>query len=92
MGSEGCIKVHSPLTAPPAVTLCRHGEDGQTFNTAYEGWGFAFEAAEAMRCLRDGLTESPMLTLDETLAVMQTMDTMRRQWGMVYPGESGPSV
>lgn len=87
MGTEGYIKVHSPLTAPPAVTLCRHDKNEQVFDTSYEGWGFVFEAAEAMHCLRQGLTESSLLPLDETLAVMQTMDTMRRQWGMVYPSE-----
>ncbi|HEX7027438.1 MAG TPA: Gfo/Idh/MocA family oxidoreductase, partial [Gammaproteobacteria bacterium] len=86
-GSEGYIKVHSTLSNPPAVTLGRHGEDEQVFHTAYEGWGFVFEATEVMRCLRKGLTESPVMPLDETLQIMQTMDTLRAQWRLTYPGE-----
>ena len=44
------------------------------------GNGYAHEAIEAMRCLRAGETESPMMRLDETLAIMQTMDAIRDLW------------
>jgi hypothetical protein len=43
-----------------------------------------YEAAEVGRCLREGLTESPLMPLDETLAVMATMDEIRRQIGLDY--------
>jgi len=32
------------------------------------GHGYEFEAAEATRCLREGLVESPIMPLDESLA------------------------
>ena len=34
-----------------------------------------------------GETQSPRLTWDDTLAVMETMDEVRRQVGVTYPGE-----
>jgi dihydrodiol dehydrogenase / D-xylose 1-dehydrogenase (NADP) len=37
--------------------------------------------------VRDGLTESPILPLSETLQIMRTMDTLRSQWGLKYPTE-----
>ena len=40
-----------------------------------------------MDCLRAGKTESSLLPLSETLTVMQTMDTLRAQWGLKYPME-----
>jgi hypothetical protein len=40
-----------------------------------------------MRCLREGKTESDVMPLDETLALMRTLDTLRAQWGLRYPGE-----
>lgn len=86
-GSEGCIRVDSPLTRPPRVTLERHGEQPREFDTSFEGSGFVFEIVEAMRCLREGLIESPRMPLDETLSIMKTMDTVREQAGLVYPGE-----
>ena len=41
-----------------------------------------------MRCLRAGLLESPIMPLDETKAILETADTLRRSWGLAYPGES----
>ncbi len=32
-----------------------------------------------MRCLRAGLTESPVLPLDETVAILRTVDEIRQQ-------------
>ena len=34
-----------------------------------------------------GLTESPIMPLDETLTIMKTMDALRAQWGVKYPME-----
>ena len=87
MGSLGYIKIHSPLTFPPAISVCLAGQDEQIIDTRYDGWGFVFEAKEAMRCIRQGLTESPLLPLSETYSIMQIMDDLRSQWGLEYPGE-----
>ena len=51
------------------------------------GDGYRYEAQEVMRCLRDGLLESPVMPLDQTVGVLETMDELRRQWGQRYPGE-----
>ena len=48
--------------------------------------GLRYEAAEVARCLRDGLTESPVMPLDETVSIMETMDEVRAQVGLTYPG------
>ena len=87
MGEKGNIKVHSPLTFPPAVSVCHPGKKPKIYNTAYDGWGFVFEAKESMRCIREGLTESPLLPLSETHSIMQVLDELRLQWGLKYPGE-----
>ena len=49
--------------------------------------GFSYEAAEFARCLVAGETESPLLPHATTLRVMETMDAVRRQIGVAYPGE-----
>jgi predicted dehydrogenase len=49
--------------------------------------GFSYEAAEFARCLTSGVRESPLMTHAATLRVMETMDEVRRQTGVVYPGE-----
>ena len=40
-----------------------------------------------MRCLRAGLPESPTIPLDESLALMRNLDTIRAPWGLRYPTE-----
>lgn len=51
----------------------------------YIGNGYNYEAAEVMQCLRKGVLESPIMPLDETLSLMETMDEIRREWNLVYP-------
>jgi hypothetical protein len=36
--------------------------------------------------MREGLLESPLAPWGETLAVMRTMNEVRRQIGVIYPG------
>ena len=61
----------------------------RTVHAPFAGNGLRYQAAEAMRCLRAGLTESTTMPLDESIAILETMDTARRQWGLVYPQERG---
>ena len=49
--------------------------------------GLHYEACEAARCIEAGLTESPLLPLDETVAIMGILDGVRSQIGVRYPGE-----
>jgi len=51
------------------------------------GNGYNYQAAEVARCLREGQTESPVMPLDETLSIVEMMDTIRAQWGLKYPME-----
>jgi hypothetical protein len=37
----------------------------------------AHQLLEAMRCLREGLTESPLLPLAESVRLMETLDRIR---------------
>ena len=62
-----------------ALDRMRGREPGVTM-IPFVGNGYNYEAAEAMRCLRAGETESLVMPLDETLAIMETLDAIRQQW------------
>ena len=49
--------------------------------------GMCFEAAHFAQLVADGLPESPLLPLSETVAIMEIMDEVRAQLGVRYPGE-----
>ena len=87
MGNKGMIRIASRWWMPKQFTLSISGQPEQGFDIPFEGNGYNYEAMEVGRCLRAGLLESPVMPLDETLATMKTMDSIRAQWGLVYPGE-----
>jgi predicted dehydrogenase len=49
--------------------------------------GLAYQAAHFAQLLADGRTESPLLPLDETVSIIGTLDEIRDQIGLRYPGE-----
>ena len=59
----------------------------EQIDASYEGNGLRFEIEEVHRCLAEGLTESPVVTLDESIALATTLDAIRAEIGVVYPGE-----
>jgi predicted dehydrogenase len=85
MGTAGRIRLHSPWWRPVAMTVIRDGCPDETLEFPFPGNGYQFEAAEVMRCLRAGELESRLMPLDETLAIMRTLDAIRAQWGLRYP-------
>lgn len=85
LGTEGSIHVHAPFWKATQVTLALAGDGSETLEIPHEGNGYNYQAAEVMRCLREGLPESPVMPLDETLSIMETLDRIREQWGLRYP-------
>ena len=49
--------------------------------------GYEYEIQECIRAIQEGKQEAPSMPLKDTLFVMEVMDSLRRQWGMVYPQE-----
>ena len=51
------------------------------------GRGMQYQALAAERYLADGRTDSDVLPIDETVAIMATLDEIRALVGVRYPGE-----
>lgn len=49
--------------------------------------GYEYEIREAMSCIRSGQLEANSMTLSESIQVMELMDRLRKDWGLVYPME-----
>ena len=87
IGTEGRIRIHPPWWRPERMTIQRPGADDEEIHLPAEGNGFNYEAGEVARCIARGKTESGVMGLDETLAIMETLDEIRAQWGLKYPME-----
>lgn len=57
--------------ARPVLGLLRGSHD---LHLPCRGNGYNYEAEEVVRCLREGLTESPVMPLDESVAIMRIID------------------
>ncbi|MCX7045053.1 MAG: Gfo/Idh/MocA family oxidoreductase [Candidatus Sumerlaeota bacterium] len=87
MGIDGMIHIHRPFWRSTKATLHAAGKPEETVEIPFKVNGYEFEAEEAGRCLREGLKESPVIPLEESLAMMRTLDRLRAQWGVKYPME-----
>jgi predicted dehydrogenase len=86
-GTKGSIKIHSPFWSGTAATLSIEGKGDKTVEMPLEGNGYNYQAEEVMNCMRAGKTQSKIMPLDETLSIMKTMDSIRKQWALKYPME-----
>lgn len=49
------------------------------------GYGYQFEARHVGECLQQRLIESPVMTWQDTITLMETLDAIRRVCGIHYP-------
>lgn len=85
-GTEGSIDLPAFMHCPDSLTVNTRGAS-ERIDCSYAGNGLRFEIAEVHRCLAEGLTESPLMSLDESVALATTLDSIRTQVGVVFPGE-----
>jgi predicted dehydrogenase len=86
-GTKGRIHVHPHFYQPRKLTVEVYGAERTKIEMPTEGNAYQYQAAEVGRCLRAGQLESQIMPLDETLAIMQTLDRIRAPWGLTYPTE-----
>lgn len=87
-GPQGRVRMDAMFHRSPSVTLTLAAGESRVVPTPYLGNGYVHEAIEASRCVREGLLESPGMTLDETLSLMRLLDTIRAQIGLQYPADA----
>ena len=91
-GSAGRITVHPMFWNATEATLYTHDgltgqEETRTVSRELRATGMEYEIEEAVRCIRQGLIESPQMPLRDTLHTMTLMDQMRSAMGLTYTFE-----
>lgn len=85
-GSDGWVELPAFMHCPDAISVGT-ARGVEHVDAAFDGDGLRFQVGEVHRCITDGRTESDVMPLSETLTIMATLDAMRAQIGVVYPGE-----
>jgi predicted dehydrogenase len=84
-GTEAYLEIERSWYRPSVLSVT--SMDGSTERFDYrEDGGLRYEAEEVASCMRAGLLESPLMPLHESVEVLRTMDEIRRQIGLSYPG------
>ena len=86
-GTKGGIEIHENFYCSRKVKLNAEGQREREVNHPYPGSGYQFEADHAAKCIMEGKSESEIMGLDETVSIMETLDAIRRPWGLKYPNE-----
>lgn len=86
-GDKGSIHLHAPFWCAEKITLHVDGQEPEEIEMPLHGNGYNYEAEAVMEALRAGALESPLMPLDESIALMGILDTARKQWGLRYPME-----
>jgi predicted dehydrogenase len=87
-GTEGWIEVPNQFWNTTTAVLHK-GDEETVFTEPHLSNGYEYEAREVAQCLAAGRKESSVMPLAETRQIMQTLDTIRDQIGLVYPFERG---
>ena len=85
-GTEGSIHIHAPWWVSTHITVKRGGET-EMLHLPYKGNGYTHEAEALGHGVASGKLESAVMPLQESLDILETMDTIRQEWGLVYPME-----
>ena len=72
----------------PVIMECNAGDNLLEYHEVPQQIsGYEYEFLEAVRCIREGKLESDSMPLERSIQVMEIMDALRKQWGVVYPQE-----
>lgn len=87
LGTKGYIKVGEVFAVPTKISLFIDNKEIEKLEEPIIGNALNYEAEEVMRCLNEGLKESPFMPLDESIEIMEVMDKIRKPWGLTYSND-----
>jgi len=86
-GTLGKIEIDRTFYNPASMRVIMHDGTTTEYPNDYKGHGLREQAKEFERVVRSGAMNSPILTPDESIEIMGSLDEIRRQIGLIYPSE-----
>ena len=82
---KGYLVLNPRWYAPTNITIFREGSEPETLpKEAIRGWGYEYEAMHVMECLDQGKIESPLMSWQMSLDLMQVLDRIRIDAGIFF--------
>lgn len=86
-GDKGYIWVENINNPRRAVVYDKDYQEIARHECPPQITGYEYEVAASCEALRKGWIESPYMPHAKTLALMRLLDSLRSEWGVVYPGD-----
>ncbi len=88
-GERGSLQLESRFHETTTLTIDLLGSSPESTYFPRRGFGYTYEIQAVATALTEGLTEHPLLPLDDSLQRMTLLDEIRRKAGVRYPVEGG---
>jgi len=86
-GELGRIEVETVFYSPTSVKVIMHDGSVTQYPNQYQGHGLREQAQYFSELIQRGEKESSLLNLDESISIMESLDEIRKQIGLIYPSE-----
>lgn len=87
IGTRGRINIDGNFYTPTSMQVIIDGKVAREIPKNYQGHGIREQARVFAEVVRSGELESPLMSHQESLAIMQVMDEIREMIGLRYPFE-----
>jgi predicted dehydrogenase len=84
-GTKGKIVLEHRWFTPGKIKLIHEDGSEETFEFESKSNGYQFEVQEVTDCILKGKTQSDQWSLNDSLKLVQLMDSVRKECGIVYP-------
>jgi len=85
-GEKGTLHLPPRFHHPMKLKRNIYDEEEHEIWMPYKGNGYYHEAVEVMQCVLAGKKESNLFPLKSSLELIETLDAVRKEAGIVYPG------
>ena len=84
-GTKGTIMLDNWWFCPGKIRLIKPDGSETVFDFEFKSNGYEFEAQEVTDCILAGKTQSDLWSWEESLQLIEMMDSIRRECGIIYP-------
>jgi len=86
-GELGRIEIDTVFYNPTSIRVVMHDGDITEYPNDYKGHGLREQAQYFSELVQRGDVDSNLLPLAETIEIMESLDEIRKQIGLIYPSE-----
>jgi hypothetical protein len=87
-GLNGWLEIDRTFYNPASMRVVMNDGTVTEYPSTYAGHGLREQAESFKQLVQSGRLESEILTWQDTIDIMKSLDTVRQQIGLKYPFES----